>query len=104
MSVITHIDSITEESVVFAIETPAEAIDLVFEELDLDPRTYEPRLDRETVLPFIGILRQGYGCNDDGLPPELAAVATLARLDTQFSVGLGVFIDMLWSLRQEFDD
>ncbi|MBC7512135.1 hypothetical protein H7142_00525 [Candidatus Saccharibacteria bacterium] len=99
-----RISTITEDAVMISIDTPVEAIDLVFEELDLDPRTFEPRLCRETVLPLVDILRRGYGCDDDGLPMELAAVATMVRLDVNFSVGLGVFIDMLWDLRQEFDD
>lgn len=104
MSLSAHISTSTEDAVMIPVESPQEAIDLVFEELDLDPRSYEPRLSRQTVLPFIDQLRRGYDCNDQQLPHELAAVATLARLDVDFTVGLGVFIDMLWSLRQELDD
>jgi len=93
-----------EEVAMLPVESPAEAIDLVFEELDLDPRTYTSRLDRDTVVPLIGVLRRGYGCCEEELPAGLSALATMARLDPEFSVHTGVFIDQLWELRQEFPE
>lgn len=94
----------TEEVIMFTLETPVEAIDLVFEALDLDPRTAPSRLDGNTVMPLVSILRRGYGCCDSCLPTSLLAMETMARLDPAFTVGLGVFIDVLWELRQDIDD
>lgn len=85
-----------DEDVKPKVETPAEAIELVFEELDLDPRTYQPRLDRETLLDYFDTLCQGYGCSAEALPPPFGAVATVAQLDEGCSFSTSAFIDMLW--------
>ena len=93
-----------DELIMFCIEAPVEAIDLVFEELDLDPRTMPSRLDVPTLRPLIGILRRGYRFCDGGLPESLSAMSTMAQVDPTFTVSLGVFIDVLWELRQEMPE
>ncbi len=78
------------------VESPEDAIDLVFELVDLG----EPVLTHDTMLDHLGTLGRGFGCNDDNPPRQFLAIVAQAWNDTEFTLSTNAFVDVLWDLRQ----